>query len=346
MHQRNPVPGISAAVFVSSQMSVPSTAVVGESAFEGGHTLTADDRFLAGSVGKMFFAGLALRRAGAGALLLDVPLATLLPQHNVPAFAWITTRMLLTHTSGMGEYDGEFMTQLIREPLRVRSANDWLGVVRRNPPLRTDAGTFRYSDMNYVVLAMVLDDGEVDGAYRAIEREFLRPLKLQGTVPSVSPVIERMVVGYDGAKSMFGADAMMRDGQLIYNPQFEWGGGGFASTPHDLAIWIAAFRGGRVFPDSLWSHVVARPPGVADSASHWRGMGVHVDSGALGFTYGHSGYMPGYVSWVRWYESAGISVALQTNASDAERLPDDGFDWADSIAVYVASQCGVPLKAR
>lgn len=138
---------------------------------------------------------------------------------------------------------------------------------------------------------------------------------------------------------MFGRDAMMQGDSLVYNPQFEWGGGGFASTPSDLARWMADMRLGRAFPLEDWPRVVARPPGVADTTRHWRGMGLHVDIGSLGATYGHSGYMPGYVSWMRWYERAGVAVAIQVNASDTLRLRDDGFDWADSVVVGLARAC-------
>jgi D-alanyl-D-alanine carboxypeptidase len=139
---------------------------------------------------------------------------------------------------------------------------------------------------------------------------------------------------------MFGGDAMMAGDSLVYNPQFEWGGGGFASTPSDLARWMAGLRLGRAFALADWPAVIAPPPGVADTARHWRGMGLHVDLGALGPTYGHSGYMPGYVSWMRWYERAGVGVAIMVNASDTLRLRDDGFAWADSVVVGMERGCG------
>lgn len=343
IHARNRVPGISAAIFVPTVMAAPIAVAVGASALGGGHPLTAADRFLAGSVGKTFFAALALRRSAEGRFSLDAPLATLIAGARIPAFAWITPRMLLTHQSGVGEYDGPFMTALVRDPLRIRQPEDWLGVIRRNPPRRDAAGTFRYSDLNYVLLAMALDAREPGGVYQAIELAYLRPLALTGTTPSTTPRIAGLVGGYEGPASMFGRDAMLEGDTLIYNPQFEWGGGGFASTPRDLARWMVAFRRGEAFPDSLWPAVVARPAGLADSARHWRGMGIQVDSGALGTTFGHSGSMPGYVSWMRWFEPTGISVAIQANATDSVRLPEDGFDWADSIAVAVAARCQLPL---
>ncbi|MEO6444284.1 MAG: serine hydrolase domain-containing protein [Gemmatimonadaceae bacterium] len=339
MVARNPVPAVGVAVFVPSQWKAPVTAELGMTEIGGGHPLTPDDRFLAGSVGKTFFAALALRRAAAGHLPLDSSLATLLPRVRIPALAWITPRMLLTHTSGVGEYDREFMTVLVQQPLRERQPDDWLDVLRRSPPAVSDTGVFRYSDLNYVLLAMVLDAGVTNGAYESIASEYLRPLGLSGTVASTSPRVDGLVGGYESAGSMFGRDAMLHEGALIYNPQFEWGGGGFASTPRDLARWMAAFRLGEAFPSSEWPAVIAKPAGVPDSAMHWRGMGIHVDSGALGVTLGHSGYMPGYVSWMRWYEPLGVSISMQSNATDTLRLRDDGFDWLDSIAVRVAARC-------
>lgn len=339
MHVRNPAPGISVAMVAPDRFGGVVTAVAGTRSFTPPTALVATDRFLAGSVGKMFFAGLALRYVSRGRLPLDAPIASYVTAPDIAAFGWITPRMLLTHTSGIGEYDGPFMESLIREPLRERVANDWLDVIRRQPPVRGDTGTFRYSDLNYVVLAMVLDAVDSTSAYDAIERDIISPLQLHATAPSVKSAISQLVDGYDGDRSMFGQDAMNRDGTLIYNPQFEWGGGGFVTTPTDLAQFMAAFRRGRVFPDSLWSMATAKPNGVADTARHWRGMGVHVDSTALGYAYGHSGYMPGYVSWVRWYESLGVGVAMQVNASDQARLVDDGFDWLDSLATVTAAQC-------
>ena len=345
MRRRNPVPALSAAAQVPSRMTAPATAVVGVVSLPTGRSVNSKDRFLAGSVGTTFFAALALRRAGRGELSLDAPLTDLLPTAHIPAFAWITPRMLLAHTSGIGEYDGEFMTTLAREPLRTRTARDWLGVIERHPPTQSEAGKFRYSDLNHVVLAKVLDAGPPDGAYDAIDTAYLRPLGLTHTARAVSPRIEGLVAGHEDRASLFGAEAIMRDGALIYNPQFEWGGGGFVSTPRDLARWMVALRDGSAFPDTLWSAVVAKPAGIADTAHHWRGVGLHVDAGVLGMTYGHSGYMPGYVSWMRWYDELGVSVAMQVNATDRTRLIDDGFDWMDSMAVAVHAVCAAPTRS-
>ena len=69
------------------------------------------------------------------------------------------------------------------------------------------------------------------------------------------------------------------------------------------------------------------------------GLGIHIDRTPLGTAYGHSGYIPGYVSWARWYEGPSVAVAIQTNTSDQARLAWDGFDVSDRIASGVAAAC-------
>ena len=262
-----------------------------------------------------FFAALTLRLASRGRIALDTPLFDILPQLHIDALHWITPRMLLSHTSGVGEYDTPFMTSLVREPLRVRTRDDWLDVIRRNPPHRDEAGRFRYSDLNYVLLAMVLDARTANGAYDAIVKEYLTPLHLSGTAPSIAPVIDSLVTGYDGAGSMFGTDAMVQNGKLI---------------PF-VAAWHSRTRSGQPSSPVHPAFPIPRRRGVA-----WASTWAEAHSAC---TWGISGYMPGYVSWVRWYDSLGISIAIQANATDSLRLPDDGFHWVDSIATRVGFRC-------
>ncbi len=344
VQSRNPFPGGGVAVYSPSLWAEPIAAVVGVSDLEAGTPMKSGDRFLAGSVGKTFFAALALRMWSDGDLDLDRPIGFYLPDANIPGADRITVRVLLNHTSGIGEYDRPFMEALASEPLRVRTLADWLDVIRRSPPTPIVAGETRYSDLNYVVLAAVLDRLVEGSAYEAIEGRFLRPLGLVSTAPSDRAEIPGLVVGYEGASGPFGSDRVLKKGSLIYNPQFEWGGGGFASTPSDLARWIAAFRTGRAFPENLWPEVVLPPPGTPSSARSWIGLGVHVDATPLGRAIGHSGYIPGYLSWVRWYDDVDLAVAIQINTSDGERVPEDGFEWLDRLAAQVDAVCRTPVS--
>ncbi len=244
--------------------------------------------------------------------------------------------MLLSHRSGYGEYDQTFMEDLIRDPTRIRTLDDWTGPVRRNAPAAP--GEFRYSDINFVIQAHVIDAAAGTPATAFIESQFLVPYHLDHTAAADQREIAGLVQGYAGATSLFGRDAMIDAGRLVYHPQFESGGGGYVSTASDLARWIALFGTSTLFSRARWTEAsLATHSGEQGAGAY--GLGIHIDQTPLGTAYGHSGYIPGYVSWVRWYESAQVAVAIQTNTSDRARLVWDGYDLSDRIAARVASAC-------
>lgn len=331
------VPGMTTAVFVPGEWSSVVGASWGYSDYERQTKMRPDDILLAGSVGKTFFAAAALSLADEGKLDLAAPVSRYIPALALPNADQVTVRMLMSHTSGYGEYDGVFMEDLIANPARKRELPDWIGPVQRNPP--SPPGTFRYSDVNYVLLAAIIEETAGQSAYAYIRQTFLVPYNLSATRPADSVRVEGLVAGYAGKSNFFGTDKMLNNGKLYYNPQFEWGGGGFASSSADLAKWIVLFSAGDAVSRERWAEV-SRPVFVDAQTGDGRGLGIHIDQSPLGTAYGHSGYVPGYLSWVRWYEDAGIAVALQANASDDERVSFDGYDVIDAIAVRIDAVCG------
>lgn len=332
-----PRPGLTAAVFVPSQWSSVISVSRGQSDYERQIPMRPDDVMLAGSVGKTFFAAAALSLADDGRLDLDAAISDYLPQAELPNASEVTVRMLMSHTSGFGEYDAEFMEDLIRDPERQRVLADWIGSIQRNTP--SAPGTYRYSDINYVLLAAVIEAAAGASAYDYIGETFLRPYGLTRTRASETLTVTDLVPGYAGVENFFAADKMLIDGRLYYNPQFEWGGGGFASTSGDLSRWIVLFAAGDAVSRWRWAEA-SQPTHVDLESGDGYGLGIHIDSSPLGTAYGHSGYVPGYLSWVRWYEGAGIAVAMQANASDDGRVTFDGYDVIDRIALEVAALCG------
>jgi D-alanyl-D-alanine carboxypeptidase len=332
------IPGVTAAIYMPTRFSRPVSVAQGWSDYAAKRPMLLNDRMLAGSIGKTFYAAAALRLADMRKLDLDRPIANYLPAANIPAADRVTVRMLLSHRSGYGEYDRVFMTDLIKNPTRERVLEDWVGPLRRNPP--ANLGELRYSDINFVILAHVIDSVAGMSATNFIQSQFLKPYRLANTGPSDQPRIKGLVQGYAGPKNFFGRDTMIEAGSLIYNPQFESGGGGFASTPDDLSRWITLFATSTVFSPQRWSEA-SSPTHKDEKKGSAYGLGIHIDSTPLGTAYGHSGYMPGYVSWVRWYEKPSVAVAIQTNTSDDDRLTWNGYDLGDRIATRVDMVCNV-----
>jgi D-alanyl-D-alanine carboxypeptidase len=331
--QRNPVPGV--VIGVIAEEGVRAAIAAGQSDPQKQQPMPTSARMLAGSTGKTFFAAAAMRLVEDGKLDLDVPISTWLGAMKIPNGELVTTRMLLSHRSGFPEYDQEFMEALIAEPLRERTSDDWLGPIRRSSKPGVPGKDFRYSDLNFVVLAMVLEAAAGEPTHSLIDRLFLTPFQLKDTFPASSSTLDGLVPGFEGKGGLFGKDRVLIDGKLVFNPQFEWGGGGYVSTAEDLTTWISALRENQAVSGKSWT-MMTTPTSVSGEGNAY-GLGIHIDPTPLGIAYGHSGYIPGYLSWVRWYEFPAIGIAAQINSSDPDAVRDDGYDLLNGIAKQVVA---------
>jgi D-alanyl-D-alanine carboxypeptidase len=291
------------------------------------------DRMLAGSVGKTFFGALALQLVHQGIIALDDPLAKYLGSEpwwtgtdghaRLPNGNDITLRMLMSHTSGIVRYEFNpaFTAEVTRDPYRVwQPAEQIAYVLDSEPPFAAGAG-WDYSDTNYILLAMVIEKVTGANAYDLIRTRILEPLALRNTIPSTGPDLPGLVQGYAGPNNPFGgADAVIVDGRLAFNPQFEWAGGGYVSNSLDLARWAHALYQGRAFDPALLQPMLdgVAAPGLGRAARY--GLGVIIRDTPLGPAYGHSGFFPGYLTEMRYFPKHGIAVAFQVNTSDGRAV--------------------------
>jgi len=278
------------------------------------------DLLHAGSVGKTFFAALALQLVAAHRISLEDKIARYLGREpwfsQLPNAQEITVRMLLNHTSGLPSYGNEFMQGLVQLPGKERSPLDGVKSILDAKPLYPAGTRFSYSDVNYLLLGLIIEQVTHKRAYDAIKQRLLMPLKLQRIIPADRPAIPGLVPGYAGTENPFGGDEIMKNGRLVFDPRFEWAAGGFVTNAEDLAHWIAAFCQGRAFSSKLLPEVFKGVDEPESKTGTRYGLGIVIDDTPIGKAYGHGGYFPGYVTWVRWYPRQKIAVALQLNTSD------------------------------
>lgn len=302
------------------------------------------DRLLMGSVGKTYVAATALQLARDGRLDLDAPVSRYVGGEgwfdSLPHAARITVRQLMNHTSGLVRYEfrPEFTDALSADPDKVWDPREQVRYLHGNPAPFAPGEGWDYSDTNYLVLALVLEaitGKPIDGEIR---ERFLVPNRLANTIPSDARVLEGVVQGYAGAQNPFGGqDAMLADGRMIVNPQFEGAGGGYAATAADAARWGALYFSGQPFGDAALAQatqgIAAR--GLGAGARYGLGM-ILRDSTAAGPMRGHSGFFPGYLTELRHYPRHGISVALMVNASNVRMRPPMGA-WVDQLVAGLAA---------
>lgn len=310
-----------------------------------GVALKPDDLMLQGSTGKTYFGALAMRLVEEKLLEIDAPIGKYLA--GEPWFPRlkhrddVTVRMLMNHTSGLERYelDPRFLADLKREPMRTWTVAQRLEyVLDREPPFLPGKG-WVYSDTNFIVLGAVLEKLCERPLYDEIRARFLAPLALGHTQPSDGRRIPGLAQGHVAKGDPFIAGDVLLgdDGQLVLDPQFEWAGGGFASSAPDLARWCAALYGGKVLrPESLELMQETVECELWKGARY--GLGCIVTETSLGKALGHAGFFPGYVSEMRFYAEHGTALAIQIDTSDFAKIRKPLGAMLDELAAIAVEE--------
>jgi D-alanyl-D-alanine carboxypeptidase len=277
------------------------------------------DRMLQGSVGKTYVAAVAMQLVAEGKLDLDAKIERYLGHEpwfdRLPNAHDITVRELMRHTSGLVRYEFQpAATAALRaDPFKTWTPEDRLAFIfDTRAPFAAGKG-WEYSDTNYIVLGMILERLLGEPYYTALEKRVLVPLGLSNTIPSNTPELPGVVNGYAGPNNDLGGyDASMRDGRLRVNPQFEWTGGGIASTADDLSRWARLLYEGRAFdPKLLPTMLDAVPARLGPNTAY--GLGVIVRQTPDGPVWGHSGFFPGYATEMLYNPATHVAAAIQVN---------------------------------
>ena len=317
-------PGATAGVVLSDGTVLALAAGTSDTVL--GVAMTASSRLLQGSVGKTYVSAVAMQLVHAGKLDLDAKVSEYLGDEpwydRLPNHADITVRQLMNHTSGIirYEFNEQFLVDLLADPDRVWRPEEQLAYLfDTEAPFPAGEG-WDYSDTNYIILGMIIERLTGSTYYAEMQRRLLEPLALENTVPSDSRRIPGLVQGYAGAGNPLGVpDQVIVDGEFVINPQFEWTGGGIASTSEDLARWAKALYEGRAFDPSMLPIMLDAVPAQLGPGARY-GLGVIVRETPLGPAWGHSGFFPGYLTEMAYFPDHGIAVAVQINSSDFPRL--------------------------
>ncbi|HEX5887306.1 MAG TPA: serine hydrolase domain-containing protein [Pyrinomonadaceae bacterium] len=285
------------------------------------------DRLLAGSVGKTFAAATALQLVKEGKINLDDKIEKYLGREpwftRLPNAKDITVRQLMNHTSGLVRYEfkQQFTKDLTANPEKVWKPEELLAYLfDSKAPFEAGKG-WDYSDTNYIVLGMIIEKVTGKKFYAEANKRLIKPLKLTNTIPQDGPRLKGVVEGYAGPNNPFGGtDAMIVNGKFAINPQFEWTGGGYASTSQDLARWARMFYEGKAFPRELLPQVINGVDAPRLGRETKYGLAAIIRQTTAGTSYGHSGFFPGYMTDMMYFPEHKIAVAVQVNTSVGRNL--------------------------
>ena len=256
IHAAGKFPGATASVVLED--GTAHDLAVGVSDRSAGHRMKPSDRMLLGSVGKTFVSAVALQLVQEKRLDLDARISAHLGGEpwfeRLPNAEDITIRMVMNHTSGVPRYvfKKAFIRQVTGRPCRTWQPEDLVGfVLGDRAPFEAGKG-WAYSDTNYILLGMIIERVTESKLYTQIASRLLKPHGLRDTIPSDRRSLPGLVNGYPGSGDPLGLKgSTLVNGKFLINPQFEWAGGGYATTSRDLAHWARTLFEGRAFSRSL-----------------------------------------------------------------------------------------------
>ncbi|MBP6212058.1 MAG: beta-lactamase family protein, partial [Pyrinomonadaceae bacterium] len=285
------------------------------------------DLMLAGSTGKTFAAVTALQLVKEGKIGLDDRVEKYLGAESwysrLPNAKDITVRQLMNHTSGLVRYEfkDQFTKDLTANPEEVWKPAELLAyLLDEKPPFAAGKG-WDYSDTNYIVLGMIIEKVTGKRFYDEAKKRVIKPLKLTNTIPQDGLRLKGVIQGYAGANNPFGGkDEMISNGKFAINPQFEWTGGGWATTSEDLARWAKMMYEGKAFDQTLLPQMLDGVAAPMLGRETKYGLGVIIRKTSAGTSYGHSGFFPGYMTDMMYFPEQRIAVAVQVNTSVGQNV--------------------------
>lgn len=343
-------PGATAA-YVLADGSTGAVAV-GLDDIELNIAMSTNSRMLAASIGKTFVAATVIALDRAGYLKLDDAISKWLDDRawfdRLPNSADISIRQLLRHQSGIPDH---VFTDNFRQTVSESwkdfgddfSPEDLVSHILDMPPLFAAGEGWSYSDTGYVLLGMIIEKSAKTSLYEQVTQRFLTPLQLTQTTPSNQASLPNLAAAYTLESNAFGLPrkSTSAPGVMVWNPAFEWAGGGLVSSSKDLAIWGKALFEGQAIDEAYLDDLLASVPinEHAPASRYGAGVGIYL-AGPYGAHYGHAGWLPGYVSSLRYYPDYGVSIAFQIN-SDINLLDGMTAELEEKLVSIVVGQAAL-----
>jgi D-alanyl-D-alanine carboxypeptidase len=251
------------------------------------------------SVAKAFSGAVALQLVRDGRLGLDDTIGQRLPGMP-PAWAAVTVRQMLNHTSGLPDYtqSDAFAKQAQTKPRGFVSPTKIIDWVRADPLQFAPGSRYEYSNTDNIVIGLIAQAVTGRSYPDLLDSIVFGPAKLRETsFPTRSIALPAPFLhGYIVAPGQQDQDVT-----TFLSPSGAWASGAVVSTPGDLNAFIRAYLGLRFFGAEQQREQMrfvtggrSSPPGPGQNSA---GLALFRYKTRCGTVYGHTGNFPGYVQF-------------------------------------------------
>lgn len=299
------------------------------------HHLEATDQFRIASNTKTVTATLILQSVAEHRIQLDDSVEKWLPG-LIPNGTNITVRMLLNHTSGLGDYllTPEFLPTLTGKEKRTWTPEQLLAITPRQTPELPPGKKYSYSNANYAALELILEKATGKSLADLIDEKITEPLEMNDTFLSTDAAFslgKPHAVGYEPDAQRLSAilpdELNIPEGSGFVGPErphgnvetaaidVSWSGaaGGLVSTAADWQRYLTALMSGKILPKTQMKEMLTTVPAPEEGGSY--GLGLMKVETPCGTVWGHTGGQPGYSSEIYTDTNGRRSAAVLTTTN-------------------------------
>jgi D-alanyl-D-alanine carboxypeptidase len=241
----------------------------------------------------------------------------------------------LGHTSGIPDFSGDLRYDLdfLNDPFGFYPPERLLSYLHGQSSIFPPGNGFFYSNANYLLLAMILDQVAEGGHAALITHRILEPLGLEATHYRNEP-------GYPTPPGLVNTyQDLAGDGRLVnvsdmavHSSETFFGNAGLMATSSDFAAFIEGLLGGHLVGEAFLSDM-----------QDWRegsrsGLGLNFIETPFGPGIGHSGGDIGSLTQVRRFPDVDATLVLLSNGGDGG-VPAGLFSrlWADAMEMALGN---------
>src|SRR5438093_1079352 len=246
--------------------------------------LTPADHFRIGSNTKTFVISVLLQLVGEKKLSLDDPLSRFPLGVTIPNAEGITVRELCDMRSGLFEAYGtpQFaaLNMKVPENFDPRTLVAW--AVQQKPYFAPGKG-YRYSNTNYLLIGMIIEEITKDSVGNQIRKRLLEPIGLKQTsYPETEAMPSPWVHGYHLDKQ-----GNWEDISNTIPVAFMGSASAMISDMNDIRRWIELYATGKTIGAGSYQDLINCIPFLGNTSF---GLGITCSEG----WYGYTGALPGY----------------------------------------------------
>lgn len=253
-HKRDIFNGV---VLVADQGEVILHKSYGISNTENKTKLQANTRFYIGGLTKQFTAALIYKLYQQKKIDIYKPFYRYLPEFNDKKFKNITVYHLLSHTSGLLDYN----KYLGFDKTKNYSTNEIYELIKSKSPKFKAGESYEYCNSGYYLLGKILEKLSRKSFAQMLKNEILDPLKMNNTAYDTVWLTQN--VAHNFYRTVDGFDEYF---QVSLSTLFS--SGGIYSTAKDLYKWDQALYGSKILSDEIKKLMFT--PVLKYFASAWR----------------------------------------------------------------------------